>query len=941
MNFKEDAGKEKNRKTNRQSFNVFRGWPTVMVSAEEAMGNNVIIVANPGTGKTEELANYAVDLIRKGVSESEILCLTFTNKAADQMLVRISEKMQKNGIEPYRAFNMEISTFHSYAYRYLGGKGINFTMASNNLLRYAIYRSFKRDRALNYSQDYILGEIVPKVENAIRYVKAFGILPVDIDTERTRDELHRLFSEMTIRNITEEENLKFLEYFVSAYAHYEKIKKDRRNVADHNDLLLMFLKNFTGPVYKYVLVDELQDVSEIEAEIALKSGEKIFAVGDRKQSIFGFQGGSLKNFDRIRNIEGILRLTMGENHRSTANIIGYAKGFFLGGIRNPEIYTELSEFRSSSAEPGEKVSLVASNDPEAEAASMAVSIIQTLEPNEVVAIITRTNSQLTEISRILDRKGIEYSSTNGYSSHITARNDIMDYITSIFSDDPETKLRAIFSPFSGIPLRDAFAISERTRGKIWAKEELDGELSGFPYMAPKPFSREDLYGLFTGIILPISVSISREYFSTAMAIYSNIKEFFETSSELTMNAFMDYLATTDETFDVPEKKSKLLLTTVHKAKGMGFTHVLYVPKDTRKTLSFVDAVSYSIIRAVKGVDVREEIYDESERIDFVAFTRAKKTLGIVANESALKRYYVPGYCEKKLSSTAEDIQPVTMNFDEAYASFVNGNYEKAKAILNSDGSWIRETISSFFAGKSRLSYSLVKATKEPYRFLKSYIIAMFYGNEAMKLGSRVHENAQRDFLNELEESDLEAEEKVYLENTRIVNEKISTKYNARQVGSEESITLPVSSLFPSMGVDNQILFTGKLDAVFRSEGTGTTIILDYKTDKTRDYLSEHMQQLSVYGKLFSVKHGLKEGSVSVAVGYIGLRGKINLGRIECDVVDSPFNEKYLDKFSVDLGRYLEYRKNPDRFIDDLLAEDESDSLYQRIKQVLAAGRKGA
>ena len=98
INFKEDAGKEKNREKNRQSFNVFRGWPTVMVSAEEAMGNNVIIVANPGTGKTEELANYAVDLIRKGVSESEILCLTFTNKAADQMLVRISEKMQKNGI---------------------------------------------------------------------------------------------------------------------------------------------------------------------------------------------------------------------------------------------------------------------------------------------------------------------------------------------------------------------------------------------------------------------------------------------------------------------------------------------------------------------------------------------------------------------------------------------------------------------------------------------------------------------------------------------------------------------------------------------------------------------------------------------------------------------------------------------------------------------------
>jgi len=910
-----------------------------MVSAEEAMGNNVIIVANPGTGKTEELANYAVDLIRNGVGENEILCLTFTNKAADEMLSRISEKMLKNGIEPYRAYNMEISTFHSYAFRYLGSKGINLTMASNNLIRYAIYRSFKKEKALNYSQDYILSEIIPKVENAIRYVKAFGILPVDINMGRVSSELHKLYSEMTIRNITEEENTKFLEYFVNAYSHYEKMKKERSNVADHNDLLLMFLKNFTGPVYKYVLVDELQDVSEIEAEIALRSGKKIFAVGDRKQSIFGFQGGSLKNFDRIRNIEGARRLTMGENHRSTGNIIAYSKEVFLGSVRNPEIYSELKEFRSSSSEDGEKVSLVASNDPEAEAASLAVSMIPSMGAKDNVAIITRTNGQLTQISKILDRKGVQYSSTNGYSSHIIARNDVMDYITSIFSDDPEAKLRAIFTPFSGISLKNAFEISERTRRKIWAKEELDSELSGFPQMAGKTFSREDLYGAFTNIIIPISVSISREYFSTAMAIYANVKEFFETSPELTLDAFMDYLSTTDETFDLPEKKSRLILTTVHKAKGMEFTNVLYVPKDSRKTLSFIDAVSYSIIKSVKGVDVREEIYDESERIDFVAFTRAEKTLAIVANESALKRYYVPGYCEKKLSNTAEDIQPAPMNFDEAYSSFVNGHYEKSSAILNADASWLRDSIASFFSSKNRLSYSLVKSTKEPYRFLKSYIIAMFYGSDAMKLGSRVHENAQRDFLKELEESELEDDEKVFLENTRTVNDRISSKYDAVQTGSEESITLPVSMLFPSLSAEKGVLFTGKLDAVFSSEKTGKTIILDYKTDKTRDYLAEHLQQLSVYARLYAAKHELKEESVSVAVGYVGLRGKINLGRVECDVADSPFSTKYLDRFSVDLRKYLEYRQNPDSFIDDLLAEDEPESLYQRIRAVLNTGSK--
>ncbi|MEM0155863.1 MAG: ATP-dependent DNA helicase [Thermoplasmataceae archaeon] len=911
-----------------------------MVSVAETIGSNVIIIANPGTGKTEELANYAVDLIRSGVTEDDILCLTFTNKAADEMLSRIVVKMSDAGLDPYRAYNMEISTFHSYAYRYLSSKGISISMASNNLLRYAVFRSFKKDKALNYSTDYILEEIVPKVENAIRYVKAFGVLPVDVDPEKAMTELKKFYSDMAIKNITEEENLKFLEYFLSAYSSYEKMKKERKGVLDHNDLLIMFLKIFNGPKYRYVLVDELQDVSEMEAEIALRSGEKIFAVGDRKQSIFGFQGGSLKNFEKIKDMDGIRHITMGENHRSTGNIISYSKEFFLSNIRNPKLYAELSEFRSSSADEGEKVSVVSSTDPEIEAANLAISLVSGLNQGEDVAVITRTNSQLADVSRVLDRKGIQYTSTNGSSSNLTAKNDIMDYISSIFFDDPESKLRAIFTPFSGVPLKQAFSIAEKTRRKIWANEVMDSELLEFPQMAKKPFTREGLNEIFTRVILPISVSIGREYFSTAMSVFSSVKDFFTTSSDLTLDAFMDFLTTTDEEYDAPEKPSRLVLTTVHKAKGMEFTNVIYVPRDSRRSLGFVDAVAYSIIRATKGIDVREELYDESERIDFVALTRAKKTLSIVGNEASLRRYYVPGYCEKRLTRIAEDIQPGMLNFDEAYSYFVNGHYEEARSILTSDSMWLKQQIHSFFRSKNRLSYSLVKATKEPYRFLKNYIISIFFGTEAMKLGSRIHENAQKDFLKEIDESEVEGDERVFLENTRHVNEAICTKYSVSQTGSEESITLPISAVLPYMASDSNVMFTGKLDAVF-SSSEGKIVILDYKTDKTRDYSSDHMQQLSLYAKLFAVKHGIKEENISLALGYIGLRGKVNTGEIGYGVIDSAFSQKYLNKFIDDLNRYMEYRKNPDLFIADLLAQDENETLFRRIRDLLSSDSNGS
>src|SRR3989338_11337334 len=96
---------------------------------------------------------------------------------------------------------------------------------------------------------------------------------------------------------TKEELDKFLEYFVKIFEYYEK-SKSKKGI-DYTDMLINFLTLKNNKKFKYVLVDELQDVNNIESEIALKSAENFVAVGDKKQEIFGFQGGSITNFTKF------------------------------------------------------------------------------------------------------------------------------------------------------------------------------------------------------------------------------------------------------------------------------------------------------------------------------------------------------------------------------------------------------------------------------------------------------------------------------------------------------------------------------------------------------------------------------------------------------------------------------------------------------------------
>ena len=137
---------------------------------------NVLVTANPGTGKTLLLAHKFVELLDQGINPSDILCLTFTRKARKEMEDRIVTLLNEKGLT-VDISELNIHTFHSFALENLD----EAFLVSTNLLRYAIFRFLKDNKTLSYSDTYLLDSIVPKMENLIRYLKSYGVGVDDID----------------------------------------------------------------------------------------------------------------------------------------------------------------------------------------------------------------------------------------------------------------------------------------------------------------------------------------------------------------------------------------------------------------------------------------------------------------------------------------------------------------------------------------------------------------------------------------------------------------------------------------------------------------------------------------------------------------------------------------------------------------------------------------
>ncbi len=886
--------------------------------------DDTLVIANPGTGKTTNIAEEVVELIKNNIPPDKILCITFTNKAVEGLEKKINKELNDRNIKNVTANDLKIRTFHSFAYEELNEDGTINDIISYNLVRYLIYKKLSELKAFNYSKEYVINDIIPKLENAIRYLKSFGIKPDDI--KNNRDEIEKLIIKKhleSVRNINREEEKYLFSYFYEAFNYYENNKK----YYDYNDLLFEFIKKKNKSKYEYIFVDELQDVNNIEAEIASISGNKKYFVGDKKQSIFGFQGGALSVFKKLSDNSKINKKYLEKNYRSTDSILNYSKEFYLK-YSDDDSVNELTEF-SGIKGIGEPVEIIETDEPE----SSIIEVINELQKkyDGNIGVIARTNDQIDKISKMLDNYNIEYTSDSNIHTVNQAKKDIINFFRGIFYNNNDDTIKAIFSPFSGFTLREAFEISE---GLNEGNSSLNFYDTPFFSLRKENFNKETINKIFDENILPIAASISREYFLTATTIKSSLREFFDVESNYTGKNFFDYLELAYSENENESNESKITLTTVHKAKGREFDSAIYLPKKKRKTDSYIDIITSSIISVIKNIDVDNELMGEDIRVNFVAFTRARYNLSILLKPRESDYYYIPDYSIiKKLSSVENSIAiPDKNKYDEAYFLFVNGKFKESKEILNKKDDWLRGLIYNFFRDKSKLSFSLI-SIDNPYWFLKNYILKLNEKTDALYYGSNAHDFAEAIYEDSLDLQTIPEGYKEVITNIKSVINEIKTRFNMEQIAAEVGAAIRVNQMFDDFkNVDNSITFFGKLDAVF-SDGN-KYLILDYKTDKNENNINHHRVQLLSYKILYSIKNNININKINTALGYISIRGNINTHKNDIGVVykePDKYSEKKLREY---ISRFLDYKNDPEKYISDLINSDNDDTLFNRLINLL-------
>ena len=389
----------------------------------------LLVLAGAGSGKTRTLTYRVAWLLSQGVRPGEILLLTFTNKAAKEMLHRVHEL---TGVEPKRFWG---GTFHSIGHRALRMYGEAIGLART----FTILDADEAERLLKQvveSQD----KSFFKDKTRPRPGPLFGIISLSRNTqlsvEETVEKYFPHYSEISDR----------LPAFAKAY----DLKKREQKVCDYDDLLehwLALLKQapdvaaYFTQRFRHVLVDEYQDTNTLQAQIVDTIGahHRVMAVGDDAQCIYSWRGANFENimsFPERHPGTAIHRIET--NYRSTPEILNLANGVLLAQPKGRHFDKELRAARGHM----EKPYVVQAMD-DREQAEFIVKRVRSLHEDEGVslsniAVLYRSHFIAVETQIALARAGIPY--------HITS---CVNFFSRKHSRDLVALLRFVYNPSDG------------------------------------------------------------------------------------------------------------------------------------------------------------------------------------------------------------------------------------------------------------------------------------------------------------------------------------------------------------------------------------------------------------------------------------------------------------------------------------------------------------
>lgn len=632
-----------------------------------------LINAGAGSGKTRVLTYKIAYLLKNNVLPSNVLALTFTNKAAKEMVERISKIVGKN-----KAKQLWMGTFHSVFYKILRaeaqkiGYPSNFTIYdtedSKNLIK-SIVKDFSLDKDV-----YKPNPIYSRISNA----KNNLITPKNYST-RTE-----LISYDRIKKMPEIHNI---------YSEYVK-RCFNAGVMDFDDLLLktniLFrdnpdVLNKYQDIFKYIFVDEYQDTNYSQYVIInflAAKNKNITVVGDDSQSIYSFRGAKIENILNFKkDFPDCKIFKLERNYRSTQNIVKAANSIIKNNTNrlDKEVYSE--------NELGDKIEVLKASTDNEEGYLVINSILNkksSFNDNySDFAILYRTNMQSRIFEEALRRKNIPYKIYGGLSFYQRKEiKDVLAYIKLIINkNDVESLKRIINKPARGI--------GKTTLDKI-SKLAFNKNLNFWDIISSRDILKEafnagtvNKLNNFVNIINELSI------FSKSNDAYQSIKEVvnkteiiktlkadkteenlnrIENIEEL-INAVLDFvderqeleledklinkyieevslLTSMDDEKD--NEKDKVTLMTIHSSKGLEYKNV------------YIVGVEQNLFPSFMSIDNPQEL-EEERRLFYVAITRAIKTSTI---SYALTRYKYGSLNPSNPSRFINEINPKYLNLPE-------------------------------------------------------------------------------------------------------------------------------------------------------------------------------------------------------------------------------------------------------------------------------------
>ena len=600
----------------------------------------LLMLAGAGSGKTRSLTHRIAYLIEeKGVAPWNILAITFTNKAAQEMRERV------DALVGYGSEDIWISTFHATCSRILRrhidllGYDRNFTIydaSDQKSLMKEVLKEMKIDTK-QFSERSVMSEI----SSAKNEYKS----PLDY-----RNEYGSNFRNQRIADI---------------YEHYQKRLKEN-NALDFDDLLVKMVDLFqTNPDvlehyqdrFQYIMVDEYQDTNTVQfllVSLLAKKYRNLCVVGDDDQSIYKFRGANIYNilnFEKVFPDAQVIRLE--QNYRSTQNILNAANGVIANnkGRKEKKLWTENQK--------GELVHFK-QYDTEYDEADGVVSRINFLAMRGVqykdMAILYRTNAQSRIFEEKLKQKNIPYAIVRGISFYDRKEiKDLMSYLKVVDSgmDDLSVK-RIINVPKRGIGQTtinrlQEFAILNQMSflDAVFNADEIPevaralAKLHKFADMIEefREYASEHEISELLEHILDVTQyraeleaegtdeSISRlediEELFNDIAYYEeeeenpNLRDFLAEKDMYTLNAGIDNLE---------DENNKVLLMTLHNAKGLEFNNVF---------LGGMEEGVFPGFGAMMSGDESE--IEEERRLCYVGITRAKERLFLSAAKRRMLR----------------------------------------------------------------------------------------------------------------------------------------------------------------------------------------------------------------------------------------------------------------------------------------------------------------